>query len=55
MPPRRGANSAEASSDDVFRTANLPIKSVKELAEEYGRRGRAGRNLQRPGQWVHSE
>jgi len=32
----KGANSADANSDDVFRTANLPIKSVKELAEEYG-------------------
>lgn len=32
--PKAGAS--EASSDDVFRTANLPIKSVKELAEEYG-------------------
>lgn len=34
--PKAGTNSAEANSDDVFRTANLPIKSVKELAEEYG-------------------
>lgn len=34
--PKAGASAAEASSDDVFRTANLPIKSVKELAEEYG-------------------
>lgn len=34
--PKAGTNSADANSDDVFRTANLPIKSVKELAEEYG-------------------
>jgi serine protease Do len=34
--PKAGTSAAEASSDDVFRTANLPIKSVKELAEEYG-------------------
>ena len=26
----------DGSSDEVFRTANLPFKSVKELAEEYG-------------------
>lgn len=34
--PKAGGNASEANSDDVFRTANLPIKSVKELAEEYG-------------------
>ena len=34
--PKAGGNTPEASSDDVFRTANLPIKSVKDLAEEYG-------------------
>jgi serine protease Do len=34
--PKAGGNAPEANSDDVFRTANLPIKSVKELAEEYG-------------------
>lgn len=30
------AGSDDAQTDDVFRTANLPFKSVKELAEEYG-------------------
>src|SRR5664279_2715777 len=27
---------ADGKGDDVFRTANLPFKTVKELAEEYG-------------------
>ncbi len=30
------AGAGDATTDDVFRTANLPFKSVKELAEEYG-------------------
>lgn len=30
------SSSPDSNSDDVFRTARLPIKSVKELAEEYG-------------------
>ena len=30
------AAATDGMGDDVFRTANLPIKSVKDLAEEYG-------------------
>lgn len=29
-------SAADGGGDEVFRTANLPFKSVKELAEEYG-------------------
>lgn len=35
-PATTKAGSDDAQTDDVFRTANLPFKSVKELAEEYG-------------------
>ena len=34
--PGGPAAATDGMGDDVFRTANLPIKSVKDLAEEYG-------------------
>ncbi len=34
--PAAGQVATDGMGDDVFRTANLPIKSVKDLAEEYG-------------------
>jgi serine protease Do len=35
-PAAGSATATDGMGDDVFRTANLPIKSVKDLAEEYG-------------------